>query len=119
MSATSKTASTEQPTAENVVERRSAERYRCCAECTVRPENAAGVGHWKGIVYNISECGIGIALPCPLNEGTLLIIEPWRWGHGRSLCARVVRSAPVSFLFFHGCELIERLSERELYELIT
>ena len=119
MSATSKTASTEQPTAENVVERRSAERYRCCAECTVRPENASGVGHWKGIVYNISTCGIGIALPCPVSEGTILIIEPWRWGQGRCLHARVVRSAPVSFLFFHGCELVDRLSDRELHELIS
>jgi hypothetical protein len=119
MSVTSQTATTEQPTAENVVERRSAERYRCCAECTVRPENAAGVGDWKGIVYNISTSGIGIALPCPVNEGTILTIEPWRWGHGRSLRACVVRSAPVSFLFFHGCELVDRLSERELQELIN
>jgi hypothetical protein len=103
---------------QNVAERRSARRYRCCAECTVRPENAAGVGQWKGIVYNISTTGMGMALPCPVSEGTVLVVEPWRWGQGRRLRARVVRSALVSFLFFHGCEFVEPLSEDELGELL-
>jgi hypothetical protein len=104
--------------AQSTIERRSAPRYRCCAECTVRPENATGIGLWHGIVYNISTTGIGMALPCPVNPGTVLVIEPWRWGQDRRLRARVVRSVPVSFLFFHGCEFLEPLTEAELGALL-
>jgi hypothetical protein len=101
-----------------MVERRLAQRYQCCAECNARPEQATGVGNWQGIVYNISTNGIGIALPCPVAEGTVLLIEPWRWGADHVLRARVVRWVPVSFLFFHGCEFLEPLSEAELGELL-
>jgi hypothetical protein len=103
---------------EQVIERRSAPRYRCCAECTVRPETATGVGHWKGIAYNISTTGVGLALPCPVQTDSIILIEPWRWGKGRVLRARVVRNVPVAFLYFHGCEFINPLTENELRDLI-
>ena len=86
-------------TEQNTPERRSARRYRCCAECSVRPENAAGVGQWKGIVYNISTTGVGMALSCPVSAGTVLLIEPWRWGQGPSpRTRRPLRSRILSLL---------------------
>jgi hypothetical protein len=95
-------------------DRRGAERYPCCQECTVRLEQAAGVGSWPGILYNISTGGVGIALPYPLKAGAMLVIEGWEPTAGKRLVARVVRSVPVAYLFFYGCELAEQLDEKEM-----
>jgi hypothetical protein len=96
------------------VERRASERYRCCRECTVRPEQAAGIGSWPGIVYNISAGGIGVALACPIQAGTRLVIDGWGPTAGRKLRVRVVRSVPVAYVFFHGCEFVETVPDEEV-----
>jgi hypothetical protein len=96
------------------VERRADVRYSCVRECLARPEVATGVGDWSGIFYNLSAGGMGLALPCPLGEGTVLVIHCWRQANAQPIRARVVRSSARAFLWFHGCELLGRLSEEEL-----
>jgi PilZ domain len=95
-------------------ERRGAERFPCVRECLVRPQNATGAGDWHAIAYNISTSGIGIGLPYPVEPGTVLYIHPWSRSNARPVRARVVRSTPVDFLWFHGCELLETLTADEV-----
>src|SRR5580700_4036536 len=95
-------------------ERRGAERFACVRECLVRPQNATGAGDWHAIAYNISTNGIGIGLPYPVEPGTVLYIHPWSRSNARPVRAQVVRSTPVDFLWFHGCELLEALSADEV-----
>ena len=99
---------------ENQPERRRAERFPCQRECVVRPEDATGVGAWSGLVYNISITGIGIVLPYPMLPGKILVVEGWGRASTRAIRVRVVRSVPRQFVFFHGCEMIEPLSDQEL-----
>jgi hypothetical protein len=99
-------------------ERRAFPRYlilqRCfvrlspCAQDVPRPEG------WRCIAYNVSATGIGITLPLPVPLGSLLEIEAWQLPGARPLTARVVRTAPVEYLWFCGCELSQPLSEAEL-----
>ncbi len=96
------------------LERRGAERFPCVRECLVRPQGATGAGDWHAIAYNISSSGIGIGLPYPVEPGTILYIHPWSRSNAQPLRARVVRSTPVNFLWFHGCELLESLSDDEV-----
>ncbi len=109
-----------QPTPETLdpqevaVERRRAERFLCQRECVVRPEDATGIGAWSGIVYNVSETGLGLVLPYVVPVGKILIVEPWGRGKAHAVRARVVRSVARSFVFFHGCELLLPLTQAEL-----
>ena len=98
------------------VERRAAVRYPLLRRCLVRPEAASGTGDWNGIAYNLSTTGIGLTLPCPLRAGTVLVIEPWGPGAPPALRARVVRSHPVAFTWFHGCELANPLGDEGLQD---
>ena len=95
-------------------DRRSAERMPALRECLVRPRGATGAGDWHAIVYNISAIGIGIGLPCPVEPGTVLHVQPWSPSNPKPVHARVVRSTLVNFLWFHGCSLLEPLSPDEL-----
>jgi hypothetical protein len=95
-------------------ERRIAQRFLCQRECVVRPEDATGIGTWSGLVYNISVSGIGVVLPYTVPLGKIIIVEPWGLGRSHTLRARVVRSVPRAFVFFHGCELIDPLTDEEL-----
>jgi hypothetical protein len=99
---------------ERTVERRAALRHRCIQKCLARPEGATGSGDWHAIVYNLSATGVGLTLPYPVQPGTVLHIQAWGRDKARSLRARVVRSSPVAFLWFHGCKLIEPLSSAEI-----
>jgi hypothetical protein len=100
-------------------ERRAAARYACIQKCMARPEGATGVGDWHAIVYNLSATGVGLTLPYPVQAGTVLVVEPWGRDKARGLRARVVRSSPVAFLWFHGCGLIDPLSDTELQAWLT
>lgn len=100
-------------------ERRGARRYRLLQKCLVRPENLATSEGMHGIVYNLSVTGVGLTLPLPVRAGTVLQVEPWGLEKARPLQARVVRTALVDFTWFHGCELIEPLSEVELRAWLT
>ncbi|HLN26233.1 MAG TPA: PilZ domain-containing protein [Gemmataceae bacterium] len=95
-------------------ERRGAERFLCSRECVVRPEDATGVGNWSGLVYNISETGMGIVLPYAVLPGKTLFVEPWGRSKARGVHVRVIRSVPRTFIFFHGCELAEHLTREEI-----
>jgi hypothetical protein len=100
-------------------ERRAAARYPCLQQCLARPEEAPGTGDWHAIVYNLSANGVGLTLPYPVQTGTVLVIQPWGREKARSLRAQVVRSSPVAFVWFHGCELIDPLSGEELQAWLT
>ncbi|SRR5579884_2420394 len=95
-------------------ERRAAPRYRCLSECLVRVEGAAEPLDWPGMVYNISATGIGLALPFPALRGMVLAIELRRRAARMRLRARVVRSGLRQYVWFHGCQFTERLSEEQL-----
>ncbi len=95
-------------------ERRNAERFHCVRECLVRPQGATGGGDWHAIAYNISTNGVGIGLPYPVAPETILYIHPWSRANARPVRARVLRSTPVDFLWFHGCELLEPLTPEEV-----
>jgi hypothetical protein len=95
-------------------ERRGAVRIPCFQECLVWPEGASPVGAWSGMVYNISTSGVGLALAYPVQEGTILVIEPWGRKAVRSVRARVVRSSREAFVWFYGCELTSPLSGEEV-----
>jgi hypothetical protein len=96
------------------VERRAAVRHRLLRRCLVLPEGATGAASWHAIAHDISRIGIGLALPCPLRPGALLTVEPWGPGGARTVRARVVRCAPLEFVWLHGCELAEPLTEDQL-----
>jgi hypothetical protein len=95
-------------------DRRSAPRHRIQRRCLVRPASGPGSVSWKGIAYDVSAAGIGIALPYPLATGTVLVIEPQGPPPVRAVQVRVVRLAPVAFLWFCGCELTVPLCDAEL-----
>jgi hypothetical protein len=75
---------------------------------------APGTGTWHGIAYNLSTTGIGLVLPWPVRPGVTLVIEPWGLANARTLLARVVRSTPIAFTWFLGCELANPLADEEL-----
>lgn len=96
------------------IERRGAIRYTCFRQCLVRPETAQGIGNWPGITSNISATGISLAIPMSVAIGSILVIEPWGPKNYGSFRARVARSWMESFVWFHGCEFVERLSREQL-----
>jgi hypothetical protein len=95
-------------------ERRSAPRHRVLQRCFVRPVSGEGGESWKGIVYDVSATGVGVALPYPLAIGTLLTIESSGLPAAQVLQARVVRISPVSYLWFCGCALEVHMRDAEL-----
>jgi hypothetical protein len=95
-------------------ERRTAARHRCLSECLVRIEGAAEPLDWPGMIYNISATGIAVALPFPAPTGTVLVIEPRRPAGRRRWRARVVRGGLREYVWFHGCQFVDRLGEDEL-----
>ncbi len=98
-------------------ERRAAVRYRCLRDCVVRLEGGTpGVGDWPGMVYDLSVIGVGVGVLYPLAVGTGLVIEKFGRGSARTLHATVVRSAPLEFVWLHGCQLKTTLTEAELHE---
>src|ERR1700722_18191301 len=97
-----------------VLERRDAPRDRIIQRCLVWPKVGSGSVSWKGIAYDLSAAGIGVALPYPLAVGTVLVIEPVGLAGTTKLEAEVVRLTPVSYLWFCGCALSRRLSDAEL-----
>jgi hypothetical protein len=95
-------------------ERRTTPRFPCLRQCLVWLETVEGAGEWSGMLYNISTHGLGLALPCPVAQGTVLVVEPLGRDRAWRLRARVTRSALTAFVWFHGCELVEPLSQDEL-----
>jgi hypothetical protein len=95
------------------VERRGTPRYPILQRCLVWP-GPRGVEGWRCIAYNISPMGVGLTLPLPVQPGTVLEIEAWEFSRARPLRARVVRTAPVEFLWFCGCHFETPLAEHEL-----
>jgi hypothetical protein len=96
------------------VERRTAIRYDCRCRCLVRPADAASALSWPGMTANLSISGMMVALQHPLQNGTRLILEAWNAREAPIVEAIVVRSFPVGFAWFHGCEFIDPLSETGL-----
>jgi hypothetical protein len=66
------------------------------------------------MAYNVSRNGIGMALPYPVQIGTVLVVEPLGKKKVRPLRARVVRVVPEEFVWFHGCAFVNLLSEEEV-----
>ncbi len=101
-------------------ERRTAKRFSVVQRCLVRPAKSveARVDDWRGIAFNVSATGIGLALDIPLRLGTKIIIEAWNRKNARSITARVVRASPVEFMWFLGCEIETPLTGYELEQWI-
>jgi hypothetical protein len=95
-------------------ERRASPRYRLLERCLVWPDGSPGAAAWPGIVHNISLTGLGLALPCPLAEGVMLIVKPCCPKAPPAVRVRLVRSSLVEYLYFHGCQFVEPLSEAGL-----
>ena len=53
-----------------MVEYRTVERHRITQRCFARPPGAGDSGGWKAIAYDISETGLGVALPLPLKPAS-------------------------------------------------
>jgi hypothetical protein len=95
-------------------ERRAAQRLRCLRECLVRVEGGAAVDG-NGMAYDVSANGVGLALPFPVPEGTVLVIEPLALGGlRRAFRARVARRMLQEYVWFHGCTFLEPLAKAEL-----
>jgi hypothetical protein len=95
-------------------ERRGAVRLPILQRCFAYPESTPGVLAWHVIAYNISTTGIGMALPCPVEVGTVLEVEAWQLRRAPRLRARVVHARLAYLHWFCGCELLKPLSEEEL-----
>jgi hypothetical protein len=65
-------------------------------------------------VYNISTSGIGLTFPLPLQLGTEIEIEGWRLPGGEPVRATVVRTQPVEYVWFCGCEFESPLETAQL-----
>jgi hypothetical protein len=63
---------------------------------------------------NLSLSGMMVALQHPLQNGTRLLLEAWNGRGAPTVEAVVVRSFPVGFAWFHGCEFVSPLSEAGL-----
>ena len=99
-----------------LIEFRTAARYSLLQRCLVWPQGPRQAEPWRCIAYNISAGGIAITLPMPCQLGTILQIQAWELPGTRLLQARLVRTSPVEFLWFCGCELIDPLSSQELQQ---
>lgn len=96
------------------IEMRAARRSPILQRCFVHPTTAPAAQAWQCVAYNISELGIGVALPIKLAEGTTLNIEAWNLPRACPLRVRVIQARLVDFVWFTGCEMTRRLSEAEL-----
>jgi hypothetical protein len=95
-------------------ERRAAIRHPWRRPCIVRPADAHGDGNWSGITSDLSIFGVGVALTYPILPGKTLIIEPLGNYRLRTLRARIVRCVQREFVWFHGCEFMNPLTDEEL-----
>jgi hypothetical protein len=66
------------------------------------------------VAYNISASGVGVTLPLPLPEGTVLTIQAWGLPGAGPLRARIARVQPVEMFWFTGCQWLTPLSEPAL-----
>jgi PilZ domain len=98
----------------HAMERRAAQRHPILQRCFVRPVAGSGGDSWKGIAYDVSTIGIGVAVPYPLTVGTVLVIEPWELPSAGTVEARIVRVAPLAHLWLCGCELTAPLTDARL-----
>src|SRR5262245_30429196 len=102
------------------VERRAATRYAIVRRCFVRlVGRPAAVQGWRCIAYNVSATGVGLTLPLPLQPGTRIEVEGWRLSGGRPARAVVVRTEPVEYVWFCGCEFEAPLEPEELYSWLS
>jgi hypothetical protein len=93
---------------------RTQQRYPVLQRCFVHLVRDPLPEAWRCVAYNISTAGIGIALPCELQKGTLLAVHPWNLPKAGSAQARVVQAKQVQAFWFTGCEWVERLSDDDL-----
>jgi hypothetical protein len=99
----------------NVTERRVSPRYPLVQRCFVRPDGATGQEDWRGIVYNISLEGVGVALPYQMLPGAILLVKPAGLKNAPAVRGKVVHTRIVEYLWFHGCELLEPLDAAGLH----
>jgi PilZ domain len=100
------------------LERRAAPRHSILQRCLVWPGIRGAdprlPGGWPCIAFDISSTGIALTLPIPLHRGKVLEVEAWGLPKAQLLQVRVLRTVPVAFLWFCGCELAQPLDEEEL-----
>jgi hypothetical protein len=102
------------------MQRRTAVRYRCALATVGRLELADG-GILETWILNLSETGIGLNLPHPLEAGTPVVIHLRGPAAGATvaLAARVVHATPEPDASFRiGCAFVERLKPDALAALL-
>jgi hypothetical protein len=100
--------------AEHPAERRAFPRFPILQRCFAYPPDGPAAQAWQVIAYNISATGVGIALPCPVEIGTVLELEAWQLPRAPRLQIRVLRARLFNFVWFCGCELLTPLTEEQL-----
>jgi hypothetical protein len=103
-------ASTELPS----IEYRGAARHLILQRCFVWVPGGQGGEGLRCIAYNLSTSGIALAVPLPLQKGTILEVKPWELPDAPPVRARVVHAKVLEFLWCCGCELLTPLSETGL-----
>ena len=101
-------------TGTSYLEMRTATRYRILQRCFVHPAKASARDAWQCTAYNVSATGIGVALPVKLQEGTVLSVQAWGLPGACPLQVRIVHTKRVEFVWFTGCEFLNRLSDADL-----
>jgi hypothetical protein len=96
------------------IERRTARRHAILQRCFAHLSSNPCPEPWRCIAYDVSEAGVGVALPLSLPQGALLIVRAWDLPDAPPLLVRIVSVRPVESVWFTGCELLRRLSGPEL-----
>src|SRR3954466_1422987 len=98
-------------------ERRAAVRRLCHREALSQPRTAARGRVWEATLRNISAQGIGFLIQHRCRPGTVLQIDLRSVSCPRSLVARVTHAKAEAGEWFHGCELLNPLTNEELQGL--
>ena len=96
-------------------ERRRSPRYPSHRLTLVRSNGAATALARQAIARDISANGICLQLDGHYLPGTVLAVAPLGWTGPRILVARVVRCQEEGDSWVHGCELLDKLGELELF----
>jgi hypothetical protein len=100
-------------------ERRQTVRFLCNRVCYARPNGTAAGITWGLTLWDISRTGLRVFLPCDLQRGTVLAIQPFRDSDNRVLLARIVWASHQPHGWSYGCEWLQPLGEPELAEMVN
>jgi diguanylate cyclase (GGDEF)-like protein len=100
-------------------ERRAAVWILCNRAVRVTLDGVSNDQQWLAKIRDISLKAIALGLPCRLQEGALLTIEPLHDSRARTLLVRVLRTGAAPEGWLHECHLSNDLSDQELQAWLT